>query len=59
MSGQPHCFFQSCQPDSRLVEEIDFGRLRAQAAGGRFGTSVEDAMTFKLFMTTGAVDTVV
>lgn len=56
MSGQLHGFFQSCQPDSRPTEEIDFGWLRARAAGGRMGTSVRDAMTFKLFMTAGAVN---
>ena len=37
MSGQPHCFFQCCQPDSRPAEEIAFGRLRARAAGGKDG----------------------
>lgn len=58
MSGQPRVFkilFQSCQPDSRPAEEIAFGRLRAHAAGGKMGTSVQDAMTFRLFMTAGAV----
>lgn len=54
MSGQPHCFFQSCQPDSGPAEEIAFGKLRACAAGGKMCTSVEDAMTFRPLMTTGA-----
>lgn len=57
MSWQLHSFFffLSCQPDSRPGDKISVGRLSICLAGERMGTSSEDAMTFRPFLTVGAV----